>query len=113
MSAVCWYFPPERVLNPPRSPPSIAVVWPLTRYPVLGSASSPVVQQAGRDHDYARKQWSGLIDGVFVPRVALYRDQALRDAGAGRAFNDSAATASYARMACVKQPASRAVCMYT
>ena len=59
-------------------------------YPVLGSASSPVVQQNGRDHDYARKQWSGLVRDVFIPRANLFRDQAFTDAAAGQTFNSTA-----------------------
>ena len=69
-----------------------------TWYPVIGSASAPIVQQGGRDHDYARKQWSGLIRDVFIPRAELYRKQALSDAAAGSAFNGTAALESYARL---------------
>ena len=68
-----------------------------TWYPVLGSAEQPRVQQNGRDHDYARKQWSGLLRDVHIPRAKLYQRQALSDAAAGRAFNSSKALASYAR----------------
>ena len=67
------------------------------RYPVLGSAAAPRVQQGGRDHDYARKHWSGLIKDVDIPRARLYQAQALRDAAAGLAFNLTAAAAGYAR----------------
>ena len=69
-----------------------------TWYPVIGSASAPIVQQNGRDHDYARKQWSGLIQDVFIPRTELYRKQALSDAAASSAFNGTAALESYARL---------------
>jgi len=66
---------------------------------VLGLATAPRYQQGGRDHDYARKQWSGLIKDVYIPRVKLYQAQALRDAAAGRTFNSSAASLSYAKQA--------------
>lgn len=65
-------------------------------YPVLGSSSNPVVQQNGRDHDYARKQWSGLVRDVFIPRANLYRDQAFVDAAAGQIFNSTAIAEKYA-----------------
>ena len=41
------------------------------RYPVLGSAAAPRVQQGGRDHDYARKQWSGPSTPPFLPPRAM------------------------------------------
>ena len=66
-----------------------------TWYPVLGSVSAPHVQQNGRDHDYARKQWSGLVGDVFIPRAILYRDQALLDEAAGNTFNNTAVTEKY------------------
>ena len=69
-----------------------------TWYPVIGSADNPSVQQGGRDHDYARKQWSGLVRDVYFRRAALYRDQALRDVGSGRAFDAEAASQSYAKL---------------
>lgn len=59
----------------------------------------PVVQQGGRDHDYARKQWSGLLGDVYIPRAELYRQQAMLDAAAGRPFDADAAKRSYARLA--------------
>ena len=31
----------------------------------------------GQPNDYAKKQWSGLISGYYVPRVRLYKQQAL------------------------------------
>ena len=61
-----------------------------TWYPVLGSASAPRVQQGGRDHDYARKQWSGLLRDVYLPRAELFLGQALRDAVAGTPFDGAA-----------------------
>ena len=67
-------------------------------YPVIGSESAPVVQQGGRDHDYARKQWSGLLRDVYIPRAELYMKQAKADAAAGRAFDSAAAAQSYARL---------------
>ena len=54
------------------------------------------MQQGGRDHDYARKQWSGLLRDVYIPRAQLFMRQALRDAAAGRPFDDAAASAAYA-----------------
>eukprot|EP00035_Acanthoeca_spectabilis_P021929 m.440986 g.440986 ORF g.440986 m.440986 type:complete len:917 (-) comp18600_c0_seq1:173-2923(-) len=69
-----------------------------TWYPVIGSADSPIVQQNGRDHDYARKQWSGLINEVYVPRARIYEQQALANAASGQPFDEGAAAASYARM---------------
>ena len=42
-----------------------------TWYPVLGSAEAPRVQQGGRDHDYARKQWSGPSTPPFLPPRAM------------------------------------------
>ena len=47
------------------------------RYPVIGSSQDPQVQQGGRDHDYARKQWSGLVRDVYIPRARLYEDPPL------------------------------------
>ena len=41
-------------------------------------------QQGGRDHDYARKQWSGLVRDVYAARATLFLEQALRDAAVGR-----------------------------
>ena len=70
-----------------------------TWYPVIGSASSPVLQQGGRDHNYARKQWSGLLRDVYKPHAELYQKLALRDAAAGRAFDNDAATQSHAALA--------------
>jgi alpha-N-acetylglucosaminidase len=67
-------------------------------YPTLSADASYPGQQNGRDHDYAGKQWSGLINGIYVPRAELYRTQALRDAKAGVAFNSCAALKDYARM---------------
>ena len=64
---------------------------------MLGSASAPHVQQGGRDHDYARKQWSGLLRDVYLPRAAAYLNQALQDASAGRpSFDAATASAAYA-----------------
>ena len=74
-----------------------------TWYPVLGTPDQPQVQQGGRDHDYARKQWAGLVADVYIPRAELYRAQALRDAAAGLSFNNTNATASYAGQALVWQ----------
>ena len=68
-----------------------------TWYPVLGSAAAPRRQQGTRDHDYARKHWSGLLKDVYIPRARLYQAQALRDAAAGRVFNKTVALARYAR----------------
>ena len=65
-------------------------------YPVVGCVSAPVVQQSGRDHDYARKQWSGVIRDVYIPRAEIYWKQALEDAAAGRPFNNTAAAKTYA-----------------
>ena len=70
-----------------------------TWYPVLGSASAPQVQQGGRDHDYARKQWSGLLSDVYIPRAKLNLIQALQDVEAGRRFNAAAVSVAYAAMA--------------
>ena len=70
-----------------------------TWYPVIGSASAPMVQQNGRDHDYARKQWSGILRDVYIPRAELYRKQALQDAAAGQPFNATAIDKSYAQLA--------------
>jgi len=67
-----------------------------TWYPVIGSAAAPQVQQGGRDHDYARKQWSGLLADVHIPRARLFQRQALQNAAAGQPFNDTAAKAGYA-----------------
>jgi hypothetical protein len=69
-----------------------------TWYPVLGSASAPRVQQGGRDHDYARKQWSGLLRDVYLPRAELFLGQAVRDAVAGTPFDGAAASASFTAM---------------
>ena len=68
-----------------------------TWYPVIGSSATPQVQQHGRDHDYARKQWSGLLRDVQVPRAKLYQRQALQDAAAGQPFNKTAALLGYAK----------------
>ena len=57
------------------------------------------MQQGGRDHDYARKQWSGLLRDVYIPRAELYRKQALLDAAAGRPFDAVSAKQSYAQLA--------------
>jgi alpha-N-acetylglucosaminidase len=67
-------------------------------YPTLSADASYPGQQNGRDHDYAGKQWAGLISGIYVPRAELYRAQALHDAKASVAFNSAAALKSYARM---------------
>jgi alpha-N-acetylglucosaminidase len=67
-------------------------------YPTLSADASYPGQQNGRDHDYAGKQWAGLISGIYVPRAELYRTQALQDANAGVAFNSTAALKDYARM---------------
>jgi alpha-N-acetylglucosaminidase len=69
-----------------------------TWYPTLFADQGSPGQQNGRDHDYAGKQWSGLISGFFMPRAELYRAQALRDARAGVPFNLTAATRAYSRM---------------
>lgn len=70
-----------------------------TWYPVLGSSAAPEVQQSGRDHDYARKQWSGLIKDVYIPRAKLYRDLGVRTAELRTKFNATEAAGSYARLA--------------
>jgi alpha-N-acetylglucosaminidase len=67
-------------------------------YPTLSADAIYPGQQNGRDHDYAGKQWGGLINGIYVPRAELYLAQALHDAEAGVAFNSTAALKSYARM---------------
>tara|TARA_B110000208_G_scaffold190499_1_gene254540 strand:- start:116 stop:1954 length:1839 start_codon:yes stop_codon:yes gene_type:complete len=69
-----------------------------TWYPTLTVDQPMPGQQGGRDHDYARKQWSGLISGHDIPRAKLYRQQALSDAQAGTAFDYVAVTQKYARM---------------
>jgi len=69
-----------------------------TWYPTIGSAVAPRFQQGGRDHDYARKQWSGILSDVYIPRAELYREQALRDVAAGLQFNVTAVSESYARL---------------
>ena len=46
----------------------------------------------------ARKQWSGLLRDVQIPRAELYRRQAMHDAAAGLPFNNTAALASYAQL---------------
>ena len=56
------------------------------------------MQQGGRDHDYARKQWSGLLRDVYIPRAELYREQALRDVVAGKPFDNDAAVQSYSQL---------------
>ena len=66
-----------------------------TWYPVIGSAAAPHAPQGTRDHDYARKQWSGLLADVQIPRARLFQRQALQNAAAGQPFNDTAASASY------------------
>jgi alpha-N-acetylglucosaminidase len=69
-----------------------------TWYPTLAAEQPTPGQQNGRDRDYAGKQWAGLISGIYIPRAELYRDQAIKDAAAGGAFNDTTATADYAHM---------------
>lgn len=63
------------------------------------------MQQNGRDHDYARKQWSGLLADVYIPRAELYKKQALQDAAAGRPFDNVAASDNYTALAFAWQTA--------
>jgi hypothetical protein len=58
-----------------------------TWYPTINPNGSTPGQQGGRDMDYARKQWSGLIKGFYVARANIYLDQALLDAAGGHPFN--------------------------
>ena len=60
-----------------------------TWYPTPPDAVSPG-QSGGRDGDYARKQWSGLIASYYAPRADAYLAQALFDAAAGQPFNITA-----------------------
>ena len=69
-----------------------------TWYPTLSADQAQPGQQGGRDHDYARKQWSGLIAGVHIPRAKIYWQQALRDAAAGVPFDKATAVRDYARL---------------
>ena len=48
---------------------------------------TPRAGPLGNPADYAKKQWSGLISGYYVPRVRLYRQQALADAAQGKPFD--------------------------
>ena len=58
-----------------------------TWYPTLSPDSPTPGQQAGRDNNYARKQWAGLVRDVYAARVGSFLAQALEDAAAGRAFD--------------------------
>ena len=69
-----------------------------TWYPTLDPNNSYPGQQGGRDHDYARKQWSGLIRDYYVPRVEIYLKQALDDESAGVPFNNDAVMKACARL---------------
>ena len=52
-----------------------------------------------RDQDYARKQWSGLINDYYAVRAQLVLSQALTDAAAGRPLNTSAVKEAEATLA--------------
>jgi len=67
-------------------------------YPTPSATQGYPGQQHGRDHDYARKQWSGLVRDVYAARATLFLEQALRDAAVGRAYNTTAATRAYGRL---------------
>jgi alpha-N-acetylglucosaminidase len=67
-------------------------------YPTPSATQGYPGQQHGRDHDYARKQWSGLVSDVYAARATLFLEQALRDAAMGRAYNTTAATRAYGRL---------------
>jgi hypothetical protein len=46
---------------------------------------TPKAGPLGQPTDYAKKHWSGLISGYYVPRVRLYRHHALAAAAAATA----------------------------
>ena len=64
---------------------------------LLALANTIPGAQGGRDQDYARKQWNGLVRDYYAARARLYLKQALEDAKAGLPLNKTTMDAKLAQ----------------
>lgn len=70
-----------------------------TWYPTPARGQGFPGQQGGRDNDYARKHWSGLIRDYYAVRAELLVHQAVVDGLAGKALNTSAVSSTQGELA--------------